>query len=77
VWPCAFSFLAVSGVMATRVSPAVISAGTPMSMGDSSKSLVFWRACEAGWPSVAIFTCRQAYMRIRELFVKEPYRGDA
>ena len=32
VWPCAFSFLAVSGVTATRVSPAAVSRGTPISM---------------------------------------------
>jgi len=54
VWPCAFSFLAVSGVMATRVSPAVISAGTPMIMGHSS-TLVFWRVCEASWSGAAFF----------------------
>jgi len=32
VWPCGLSFLAVSGVTATRVSPAMVSAGTPISM---------------------------------------------
>ena len=32
VWPWALSFLAVSGVTATRVSPTVVSAGTPISM---------------------------------------------
>jgi hypothetical protein len=31
-WPCAFSFFAVSGVTATRVSPGVVSSGTPMIM---------------------------------------------
>ena len=36
VWPWAMSFLAVSGVTATRVSPAVVSAGMPISMGVSS-----------------------------------------
>src|SRR5207247_11117190 len=41
VWPWALSFFAVSGVMATRVSPAVISAGTPISMGLSSSSYSF------------------------------------
>ena len=32
VWPCALSFLAVSGVTATRVSPAAVSRGTPINM---------------------------------------------
>ena len=32
VWPCAFSFLVVSGVAATRVSPAAVSRGTPINM---------------------------------------------
>src|SRR4051812_23514007 len=32
VWPCAFSFFAVSGVTATRVSPAAVSSGTPISI---------------------------------------------
>src|SRR5436190_17914256 len=32
VWPCALSFLAVSGVTATRVSPATVSSGTPINM---------------------------------------------
>src|SRR6185369_11575414 len=32
VWPCAFSFLVVSGVAAMRVSPAAVSRGTPINM---------------------------------------------
>jgi hypothetical protein len=39
LWPWAMSFLAVSGVTATRVSPADISAGTPMRMMFSSSDL--------------------------------------
>ena len=36
VLPCALSFFAVSGVTATRVSPAAVSRGTPINMFCSS-----------------------------------------
>jgi hypothetical protein len=36
VWPCATYFFAVSGVTATRVSPAAVSSGTPICMELSS-----------------------------------------
>jgi hypothetical protein len=40
------------------------------------QNLVFWRVCDASSARTTIFTCQQAYMRIRELFGKALYGGD-